>query len=93
MVESDMEGSGMYYSVTITDTEELEAWRKVVKVRMAEKGMERKDLATATGYSVGSINQLFANNGVYHKRNFKASKPLVAAVCNVLHLKREDWKP
>ena len=82
----------MYYSVPIPDTEELEAWRKSVKIRMAEKGLDRKDLAEATGYSVGSINQLFANNGVYHKRNFKASKILVAAVCNTLNLKREDWK-
>lgn len=83
----------MFYSVTITDDWELDAFRKKVKIRMVERGMDRKDLADATGYSVGSINQLFAHNGVYRKRNFKASKLLVAAICNTLNLKREDWKP
>ena len=82
----------MFYSVTINDNQELNAFRKAVKIRMIEKGIDRKYLATATGYSIGSINQLFADNGVYHKRSFKASKFLVAAICNELHLKREDWK-
>jgi len=88
-----MERSGMYYSVTIPDEKELNAFRQAVKIRMIKKGIDRKGLAKLTGYSVGSINQLFADNGVYHKRNFKASKPLVAAICNELKMERKDWNP